>query len=637
MVVALVRALLLPFFAQTVPSQAPVPNDSPRVVVAALSQLEFAEAPFPVPADLRDSIRFGWLTVSQDHRDSSSSTLRLAVSIISARTAQPELDPIVLIPGGPGSPLVAVASVDVARSTRLAPFRQRRAIVLLDPRGHGLSEPAMCPELNAAQPLEDDDTLAEAVLAGKLTTCRAELVARGVRLETLNAVQTAWDIDALRRALGAPQVNLVGSSYGSRLAAEAMRIVPGVVRAVHMDGPVPPALPHLAPDDARAAGVMTRIFHRCAEQPACLAAFPRLEEEYDSLLARVTRAPLTVEMPRTDRVPDGALLVDSALLREGLAQLGLNRELAAAAPVLIHTLATEGLGVLARMAPQLLAMTLEEGTFGTHLAFLCNDSPLTLASTTWLPRRCPLWVGERYGDTLALPLRSGIPTLVITGELDPRTPPSYAERVGQGLSRAQVIVAPSTGHERLPDCAFRLASEFFETPERRLDAACMDSVPPIRFVTDVVPSRWIGRLVTRTATQPLPIVVTAGAAAMMLLGALIAMPLQGRRPERTGALAPNFHRPGVLAWVTAIMALLALGSVIAAVFVAADRNPLIPALGVLPGWRWVLVLPWLCLALWLAALASSARAAGTRRSSAWWSGMAGAALVLGIWIFNTFA
>lgn len=626
---AILSALLFLLLARTASTQEASPSEG-LPTAASASRLEFVDPPFAVPAALRDTIRFAWLTVPQDHADPSSGTFRLAIAIIGARTPQPQSDPIVLIPGGPGSPLVAVAAVDVARSLRLAAFRERRAIVLMDPRGHGLSDPAMCPELNGAQPLEDGNTLAEAILSEKLNRCRAELGSRGVKLETLNAVQTAWDIDALRRALGASQVNLIGSSYGSRLAAEAMRIVPAAIRAVHMDGPVPPAWPHLAPDDARAGGVMTTLFRRCSEQPECRSAFPRLDADYDSLLARVGRDPLSVAMPRSDRVPDGELVADRALLRVGLSQLGLNRQLAAAAPMLIHTLATHGHERLAGMAPRLASMTLEEGDFGTHLAFLCNDSPLTAASATWLPRRCPVWVGRQYGDTLALALQSDIPTLIITGELDPRTPPTYAERVAAGLPRAQVIVAPWTGHERLPDCAFRLASEFFDAPERRVNASCMDSVPPIRFVTAVVPSRWVSGLMAGIASHPLPLSVAIGASAVMLLTVLIGLPVESRRRESADPSVRMARPVERVTWLAAAAGLLALVGVGAAVYTGVAQNPLIPALGIPTGWSWVLILPWLSLGLWFAALALGLRQPRVTRSPIWWIGMAGLSLLLGI-------
>jgi hypothetical protein len=43
--------------------------------------------------ELRDSIRFGWLTVPQDHDDPTAGSIRLAVSIVAARTRRASAGP----------------------------------------------------------------------------------------------------------------------------------------------------------------------------------------------------------------------------------------------------------------------------------------------------------------------------------------------------------------------------------------------------------------------------------------------------------------------------------------------------------------------------------------------------------------
>jgi hypothetical protein len=110
---------------------------------AAVPRIEFVDPPFAVPAELRDTIRFGWLTVPRDHGNPAAGTLRLAFTIIAPRTNAPAPDPIVLLPGGPGGAHVEEGTVGAARSERAGLHRRHRALVVLDPRGHGLSEPRM--------------------------------------------------------------------------------------------------------------------------------------------------------------------------------------------------------------------------------------------------------------------------------------------------------------------------------------------------------------------------------------------------------------------------------------------------------------------------------------------------------------
>ena len=78
----------------------------------------------------------------------------------------------------------------------------------------------------------DDSPLAEAILAKKLKACRARMEGQGFRVTTLNAIQAAHDIEALRGAFGVEKINLFGGSYGTRIAAEVLRQHGSSVRAV---------------------------------------------------------------------------------------------------------------------------------------------------------------------------------------------------------------------------------------------------------------------------------------------------------------------------------------------------------------------------------------------------------------------
>jgi pimeloyl-ACP methyl ester carboxylesterase len=453
-----------------------------------------------------------------------------------------------------------------------------------------------------------------------------------VRLETLSSVQSAHDLDWLRRALAAPALNLIGSSYGTRIAAEAMRTVRAAIRAVAMDGPVPPGVPHLADDAETAAEVMGVLLARCVTTAACRRVYPEIEAEYDIVVARVRREPLVVTVPPTDRAPDGRLVIDERLLRDGFAQLLLTPELAAGVPLLIHALARDGIGVLVPMASRLMQLVATRDiAYGTHLAFHCNDAAADVAAPAWLHGRCVAWIGEEYGRASGEGLWSDIPTLIQTGEFDPRTPPSYANALAGGLARGHYVEMPWTGHSRPPDCAIRITRDFFDAPDRAPDATCMGSVPPVRFVADVVPSRWIRRAAMRADGNALTLAAPAGLAFVLLLVPLFAVPARRRHLRRAG-LPPGAGRGTFAVRVAAATALLCLAATAAALYAGARTHPFVPALGVLEPWRWVLVLPWIVLALGVIAAVRSARADPQRLPApARWSALAGIAIVIGTW------
>jgi pimeloyl-ACP methyl ester carboxylesterase len=632
-------AVVLPFLtaqlqpappqANAVPSQA----DEPRIA--------FGAPPFDLPPSLRDSVRFGYLDVPQDHADPAGRTLRLALAVLPALSGRPAAEPVVFIPGGPGMSTVVPWTAEAARSPRIALLRERRDFIILDPRGHGLSEPRTCPELDRAEPLVDDSPTAEAILSRKLSACRMRLAEVGILPELLDAVQAAYDVDLLRRALGAERVNLLGASYGTRIVAEAMRRMPRAIRSAALISPVPPGLPHLGDDADVAPEVLAALFRRCAEVSDCLARYPRLEADYDSVLARARRGPLRAPLPASDRAPEGHVVFDDRSLGAGVAQLLTSRSLAGGVPMMIHLLAVGGFGPVADMAPQLMALLASDDVaFGTNLAFHCNDGPVGVERVAWLPERCPPWVGAAYGDPAGEPLRSEIPALVMVGEWDPRTPPSYARYLANGLTRAHVVEVPWHGHDLQHPCLSRMQRDFFEAPETAPDVACLDSIAPVRFVPPVVRSRWIARAVMDVRQAPWRTGGAGAPALLLLVAPVVGLPVQViRARSRRSARAllersPRARLQAMSLWLASAAALALLLGVAGATLAGARSHVLVPAFGVPHGWSWVLVMPWATLTLFVCAVAlafSGRPQPGSPTALLRLSGFLGTAIVLVLW------
>ena len=77
------------------------------------------------------------------------------------------------------------------------------------------------------------------------------------------------------------------------------------------------------------------------------------------------------------------------------------------------------------------------------------------------------------------PVVSDIPTLILSGEHDPITPPAWGELTAEGLSKSQHLVFPGTGHGVLGrhNCSNQVVEEFLAAPDEPVDASCMDEVP----------------------------------------------------------------------------------------------------------------------------------------------------------------
>jgi alpha-beta hydrolase superfamily lysophospholipase len=82
------------------------------------------------------------------------------------------------------------------------------------------------------------------------------------------------------------------------------------------------------------------------------------------------------------------------------------------------------------------------------------------------------------------PVRSDIPTLILTGYFDDRTPTEHTRRIAATLSRAYLVEFPDEGHDtRAPACHAAIVRQFFEDPTRQPDISCVATIPPILFAT----------------------------------------------------------------------------------------------------------------------------------------------------------
>jgi pimeloyl-ACP methyl ester carboxylesterase len=618
--------------------QGPVPDaDAPRRDPVEPG-IEWTALPPDLPQTFRDSLRFGYLSVPQDHGRPDGARMRMAFAVLPARSATPAPDPVVFITGGPGSAGIGPHLQARLRGPHpLDIYRDRRDLIVFDQRGNGYSEPQVCPDLPRTSGPPRDSADGERLWLGSLAGCRDRLVAQGVRLETLSAVQVAHDLEYLRRALGAPQLNLVGHSYGARLAAEAVRQHPLSIRAAYYASPSvvgrDPAT-HVTHASAAAEEALGALFRACARDERCRTAYPRLEADYESLIARVRAEPLRGQV-QASTPADGELLIDDHLLQRGLSMLVDNRTLVAGVPLLIHTLATRGLGLARDLTAPLLDLSAGAAVApDTHLAFVCNDGRVGPTAEPLWRERCRMLLGDAYSEAGAEPVHSRVPALIETGEFDARTPPSFARLLAEGMPGAHVIIGRGHGHDWPPDCVFRISRQFFETPDQRPDTACLDSIPPVAFVTNVVPSRWVGRAAASTWQRPW-LVALPGAAAILMLVPAVGLPVREvrrRRRRQSGGWGMPTFGPVLLA----VVGLMLLAGLAGGLLAGGRQHAFIPLIGLPAGWIWVLPLPWLLLVLTpaVAFLMTSGRSADDARPPATrlsWSALLGAALLVLLW------
>jgi len=420
--------------------------------------------------------------------DGAQIDVHFAVLPALARNKKP--DPVFFFAGGPGQSAMDLAG---PLSRLMARLSNRRDIVLIDQRGTGRSAPLVCTPPEPAQPLSelmDPQRQRQAMLR-----CLAALrkLPHGDLRQYTTAIAMA-DADAVRQALGADRVNLVGGSYGTRAVLEYQRQFPQAVRRAVIDGVAPPdmALPTAFAADAQAA--FDALVQACAREPACAARYPALHVQWRLLVFGLPRE-VELAHPVTGRPETLTLTPEMAA---GLLRLPLySPALASALPLAIDE-ASHGrfaalFGLAAAMTGRRSATDLAEGM---HFSVVCAEDMPRLETTAQPPapdfgqafeqtyrEACAAWPrGAVPPDFYTLPPAPAA-TLVLSGGIDPVTPPRHGARVAQALGeRARHVVVPNAGHGVLAvgctrDLLYRFVDAATDAAALQIDTACVEALP----------------------------------------------------------------------------------------------------------------------------------------------------------------
>ncbi len=383
--------------------------------------------------------------------------------------------------------------------------RKDRDIVLVDQRGTGRSSPLTCAAL------KQDETIQSAFdvdIVPRAAACARELVAQGVDAAQYTTAAWVEDLDAVRAALGYAMINLWGGSYGTRAALEYLRRHPDRVRSIVLDGVAPPSMIvsfDIWPARDRA---IDRIIESCKGSPACRAAHPDPAAALASIRSKLgaTGREVAVTDPRTGSMQTVHLTFEHVIA--ALQPLTYAPELAALLPEVIGRaaagdygpLATGALLVAGNLAEQMNAALHYSVTCAEDVPRLAADGRRTLAGirSQALAERvlavCDVWPRGKAPADAVKPVVSDVPILILSGALDPVTPPANGAEVARTLTHSRHIVARGFGHIVSPHvCAPRLIASFLDDPTfASLPATCI-----ARLESSEAPIPWPDRLGAR--------------------------------------------------------------------------------------------------------------------------------------------
>ena len=474
------------------PAAAAAP-DWAALALERLSLLERCELPgSPEP------LLCGSIEVPEDRSRPGGRKLGLKVVVVPAQSTDPPDDPVFVFEGGPGG----AATKRAIGSVYAGPVR-RRDIVLVDQRGTGGSNPLDC----AWEAEFREGELRELFPVSNVEACAAELAERA-EIGLYTTEHFADDIDEVRRRLGYGPINVRGGSYGTWAMMTFAQRHPESARTLFGIGLNSPLRSNLAERGIWTDRTLARLAAMCADEEDCRAVAPDLERMTAEVLSRLDGGAKRVEL--ADPVqPDKRLVIDVGRdwLSEQLRLILYFAFTSRGLPWAIHSAhAAADWRPLVGMAVLIERMFRTALAHGLVLTVQCSEmmefdaeaalarGADTLVGNYRLEQQlqgCAAWPHERRPPLgVARPRPLDVPTLMLSGALDPVTPPEYGDEVATLFPNSHHIVLDDGQHgpfdlDNSWECVHQIWGEFLDLGSvDGLDASCAESLTRPGWITD---------------------------------------------------------------------------------------------------------------------------------------------------------
>ncbi|HJQ71302.1 MAG TPA: alpha/beta fold hydrolase [Blastocatellia bacterium] len=451
------------------------------------------------PCDLNNikGARCGKYEVFEDRESRAGRKIALNIIVLPAMTDKPAADPVFFLAGGPGQGAAAI--VRNAGADYMQAIRRQRDVVFVDQRGTGESNPLNCNlfgDGSSLQPYFDELFPVE-----KVRECRARLekISNPALYTTSIAME---DLDEVRRALGYDRINLWGGSYGTAASLAYLRRYPKQVRSVVLEGAASLDFKVPLPFAKGAQQALDRLMEDCAADETCRKAFPNLRAEFASVLAKLDKGPVSFEMknPATKKLE--RVRMSRGVFGERLRLLLYSPDLASLVPFLIHEASKDNFVPLAQLGHFMTKLIGDQVAMGMYFSVTCPEDTLLITEQeiaretkgTFLGdyrvrahvKACEQWPRGKVPSGFTSPVKSDVPVLIISGAVDPATPPQYGEAAARHLANGRQILVPNTPHSYGGRCIDSLVEEFItKATARGLDASCVNQIRRPPFATEM--------------------------------------------------------------------------------------------------------------------------------------------------------
>jgi pimeloyl-ACP methyl ester carboxylesterase len=471
----------------TVPATAPEPAAEPPVEWSTCDTTSWPDG-YPKPTVATEC---AVVNAPLDHAAPGAGTFPLRIA--RQRAKNPSGRVVFQIAGGPGGASVWQAGI-IPRT--LAALRDDFDFVYVDQRGTGGSGYLDCKD---GYPDTEEQWIA----------CASDVA--GKPLQHSLTLDAAHDLDFVRRRLGYDKIYVRAGSYGTRVGLELIRRHPTSLAAAVLDGVDPPDVDFLGELARRIDVGLSWLVRDCAADAACVSVSPHLDADLASYRAALKGAPRPISVGGKSEVEDEALFVDAleACLDDPTLRFRVPRAVHDAVTgdtkgwdaILSELLgAPVAPGTKSDPAPRRRTLPTRGPSYvapGLWMTVTCaEDFPKSggadalqavLAKTAWPETRplayahaCARWPVVAVPPAQHAPVTSDVKVLLLSGGVDLRTPPEWAEHAKMTLSNGTHIVVQNAFHSVMSTaCGGALIASYLKADgdPSRIDRTCLDHLP----------------------------------------------------------------------------------------------------------------------------------------------------------------
>ncbi len=440
--------------------------------------------------------------VYEDREKVTGRKIDIHIIIIPALSEKPEPDPFFYFEGGPGQGPSSYLGYILEYYQA---FRAERDLIFIDQRGTGRSNPLPCPITGDKTSMQT--YLADLLEPGYVAHCR-EYWENKVDLTLYTTSVAADDIDEIRAAMGYTRINISGGSYGTRLAMEYLRRHEETVRTAFLFGVVSPTQMGPASMAKDAEMAMDDLIAACSADPSCSKTFPNFKDNLRKVLDRVRQEPVAVEVDNPWTKQKEKVSLRYGPFVTGLRSLLYSTTRAARVPLLIELAANGDFAPLALYTARYMRGVHSVISDGMYLSVTCSEDIPFMdpaqadrdARGTFLgdyrvrvqSRACALWPRGKIPPDFHQPLHAKVPVLLVSGGVDPATPPHWGRAASLHMTNKLLLSAPNASHnlDLAWPCVASIAARFINNASfEDLDTSCLRETKRPPFLTDPVQLR----------------------------------------------------------------------------------------------------------------------------------------------------